>query len=125
MTPDPTVRDKSGRPLLAVYSWPDGAHGPQLVPFACGPLQERLRPALERMQRAEDAITAWQRAGLRPWVIWDPWVEVQDSNGNVLEHPFGCLPEVIHLIRVKYPPDTAGLRYDHNRNPPYSTGGAV
>jgi hypothetical protein len=118
MSHDQTLRDKSGRPLLAVYGWPDGAHGPQLVP------PERFRPALERMQRAEDAITVWQKAGLRPWVVWDPWVEVQDSGGNVLGHPVGCLPEVIHLLRRKYPPDTAGLRYEHNRNPPTEGGAA-
>ena len=113
------IRDSSGRPLLHAYGWPDGAtapSGPQLMPFT----RDHL-PALERMQRAEQAITAWQRAGKRPWVMWEPWVEIQDSEGQVLPHPMGCLPEVIHLICRKYPPDTAGL----NRNPPYASGGAA
>ena len=122
------LRDKTGKPLLEVYAMPHWATahtGPQLVQFNRDPLQDRIRPAVERMQKAEDAITAWQKAGMRPWVMWEPRIEIWDSERLVLAHPFGCLPEVIYLIHRKYPPDTEGLRYPHNRKPPYATGGAA
>ena len=124
MSPGQIIRDKAGKPMLEVHGWPIWAtahYGPQLVLFSRDNLQDRVKPALERMQKAEDAITAWQKAGKRPWVIWEPRIVIQDSEGLVLAHPFGCLPEVIHLIHRKYPPDTAGL----NRNPPYASGGAA
>ena len=118
------LRDKTGQPMLEVHGWPHGAtapYGPQIVQFTRDNLQDRIRPPVERIQKAEEAINAWHKARKRPWVIWEDWIEIQDSAGNVLPHPIGCLPEVIYLIHRKYPPDTAGL----NRNPPYASGGAA
>ena len=97
MTPDRIIRDQAGRPMLAVYGWQGDApppSGPQLVPFT----RDNLRPAMDRMARAEDAVIHWRRKGKRPHVVWDPCVEVQDADGNVLDHPVGCLPEVIHTL---------------------------
>ena len=111
------IRDSSGRPLLHAYGWPDGAtapSGPQLVEFT----RDSLRPALDRMALAGSVITHWCKEGKRPQVVWEPWVEIQDADGNVLEHPMGCLPEVIYLLRKRY---QAGP----NRNPSPATGGAA
>ena len=68
-------------------------------PSSSDPLEVHLRPALDRMRRAERALSTWRRQGLNPHVSWGRYVEIVSGAGETLGHPIGCLPELLWLMR--------------------------
>jgi hypothetical protein len=91
----PPSREDEPHPRV-VWLTPASGHGIQRDTF-----QDRVRPALERMARAQAWVQAMRLSCRTPKVCayQDGTTKIIDRRGQPLTHPVGCLPELLWVLR--------------------------
>jgi hypothetical protein len=91
----PPSREDEPHPRV-VWLTPASGHGIQRDTF-----QDRVRPALERMARAQSWVRVQRLHCRAPRVCACPdgTTRIIDRRGQPLDHPIGCLPELLWVLR--------------------------
>lgn len=85
-------------------------HGAPKKPTPAAKPKNHMLPtrnnAFGRLAAARSILAAWKAKGLAPRVQWEPIVQIVSGAGEPLQHPAGCLVEMLWILRDERPSES-------------------